>query len=76
MNDAVALQTAPLRSPRTSIILAEVVRHRQEARQRAPRRPSLLRLISRLFDPAPFDAIAMGRRPELSFTGAGLVVRR
>jgi hypothetical protein len=79
MNDAVTLQTAPLRSPRTSIILAEVVRRQQEARRqearRRARRPSLLRMISQFFDSAPFETIALGKRPELFLTGAGLVVR-
>jgi hypothetical protein len=68
-------ETVPIRSPRTSILLAEAIRRRREARKPRFRRPWFLCLISQLFDSAPFNAIATRKRPELFFTGAGPLVR-
>jgi hypothetical protein len=77
-------QTVPARSPRSSIVLAEAVRRRREARRRRRearklerKSPSLLQRLSQLFDSAPFDAVALRKRPEMlpTVTGAGPLVR-
>jgi hypothetical protein len=70
---AVLLQspTLPVRSPRTSIILAELARQRRWARlqrrkARARRRAAWVALFSR----KPFDLIRVQYPPSVTFAGA------
>jgi hypothetical protein len=55
------LRDVPVRSPRTSIVLAEAVRRRAEAQNRASRPRAFLQWVSQLFDFGSFGAIAERR---------------
>jgi hypothetical protein len=63
--------TLPVRSPRTSIILAELARQRRWERQqrrkaRARRRAAWMALFSR----KPFDLVSVQPPPHVTFAGA------
>jgi hypothetical protein len=56
-----SLQDVPVRSPRTSIVLAEAERRRAEAQNRTSRLRAFLQWVGQLFDFGSFDAIAERR---------------
>jgi hypothetical protein len=66
--------TLPVRSPRTSIILAELARQRRWERQQ--RRKSRARRAAwlALFSPKPFNVISVQCPPRVNFSGAMPIV--
>ena len=68
------LSPPPMRSPRTSIILAELARQRRSERRR--RREARLRraALLTLFDRRPFDLICTGSTPSVVFPSTTPIV--
>jgi hypothetical protein len=63
--------TLPVRSPRTSIILAELARQRRwERQQRRKARVRRAAWLAALFSRKPFDLVSVQRPPCVTFSGA------
>jgi len=64
-----ATEPLPVRSPRTSIILAELARQRRQERQQ--RRKSRIRRTAwlALFDPQPFESTRVQNPPSIIVAG-------
>ncbi|MBV9489037.1 MAG: hypothetical protein JO069_04840 [Verrucomicrobia bacterium] len=66
-----AQAAAPVRSPRTSVVLAELARQRRHERRRRRRGGRVRRAVwLALFDRQPFESIRTQRTPEVVFPGA------
>jgi hypothetical protein len=62
--------TLPVRSPRTSIILAELARQRRWERQQRRKARARRAAWLALFNPQPFNLISAQCPPRVNFSGA------